>query len=383
MISKIQWSILNVFVSIIIIHEHCIKLFEHVRHFRHHLININQKIIFKQKCLKFFQSFEKMIEKFFASSKIKKMHERMFQKITYTRQIIFQIIVFEKIASKKTKNLLNKFFKKFENFEIFELKIVIKHFFKFVNERYKKMKIKNIFKKINCNVNKNSNIQMFSTNTNTSFDSWTFKTIIFRHLRNDDVLISIRKNENKTLFNRITKWFKMFEFEIKMQNEIFEILMHVVKIKNFQLKNDKIVDVVQIFVVQNATKFEHFQNHKNIIYIAWLKKFQKKIIDQTNLIIEFVFFFQTNETIRKKLILNEKTHTCEKLIRNMKIKQCYNCWNYDHIENQCRSNIKCNNCANIEHKTNVCTLFKSKTKCIQCSKNHNFTNNYYAIKKKK
>lgn len=125
---------MNVFVSTNIIHEHCNKLFEHVRYFRHHLNNINQKAIFKQKCLKFFQLFEKIIEKFFALSKIKKMHERMFQKIMYIRQIIFQIIVIEKIALKKTKNLLNKFFKKFKDFKIFELKIIVKHFFKFVNK---------------------------------------------------------------------------------------------------------------------------------------------------------------------------------------------------------------------------------------------------------
>ena len=79
-----------------------------------------------------------------------------------------------------------------------------------------------------------------------------------------------------------------------------------------------------------------------------------------------------------------KHHSCFKFYHNMKIKQCFNCFFYEHIEIQCFSHtIKCERCADLNHNWKNCLMFKLKTKCISCENVHNSVNKNCIIKRKK
>ena len=149
-----------------------------------------------------------------------------------------------------------------------------------------------------------------------------------------------------------------------------------------QIKNtNKITRIIETLTAENSVRLKHFRNFKDIKWIEWLKKSEKN--KQTSLILELTISKQTNEIIRKNIIWSEKTHACEKKYRNASVKQCFNCWAYDHTEIQCHSIIKCDFCAKSDHKTKKCSMSKTKIICINCENNHIFMIKQCMIKKKK
>ena len=201
-------------------------------------------------------------------------------------------------------------------------------------------------------------------------------------MRSDDVIISVRKNENKMFFSRFIKWIQMFDINAKVHIKIFEILMHSIWVKSMQIKNtNKITRIIETLTAKNSVRLKHFKDFKDIKWIEWFKKSEKN--KQTSLILELITSKQTNEIIRKNIIWNEKTHACERKYRNASIKQCFNCWVYDHTKIQCHSIIKCDFCAKSDHKTKKCSMSKTKIICINCENNHIFMIKQCMIRKKK
>ena len=77
--------------------EHCIEFFEHTRIFRRHFNETNQKIIFKQICIDFFDALKIMIVKLYIDSKIKKIESRLRNEIQNMHDDLIQKFIFETI----------------------------------------------------------------------------------------------------------------------------------------------------------------------------------------------------------------------------------------------------------------------------------------------
>ena len=112
------------------------------------------------------------------------------------------------------------------------------------------MQLSQIFKKINNHIKCDFDIfkiQKFFDNSNISNNLWIFKAIIFRHMRNNDMIILICKNEDKTFFNKFIKWIQMLNINAKVYIRIFEILMHSIWMKSMQIKNtNKITRIIEV-----------------------------------------------------------------------------------------------------------------------------------------
>ena len=79
-----------------------------------------------------------------------------------------------------------------------------------------------------------------------------------------------------------------------------------------------------------------------------------------------------------------KHHSCFKFYYNIKIKQYFNCFFYEHIEIQCFSHtIKYKRYANSDHNWKNCLIFKLKIKCIFCKNIHSSVNQNCTIRHKK
>jgi hypothetical protein len=100
-------------------------------------------------------------------------------------------------------------------------------------------------------------------------------------------------------------------------------------------------------------------------------------------VLKFIFVETINAVIQWHFVWNDEIHTCEKFFRNCKIKQCYNCWRYDHIENQCFSISKYDWCDKSNHQKNVCQMFIIKTKCAMCEEFHDARNKNCCIRQQK
>ncbi|WP_375449373.1 hypothetical protein, partial [uncultured Nostoc sp.] len=99
------------------------------------------------------------------------------------------------------------------------------------------------------------------------------RAVAFKHLRSGDVTISVRKDEDKTLLSRSTKWIKMFGPEARVQVETYGVNMHSVRIKNLQLGDaDKQLCAAQALVAANVSRLEELKSHESIKFIGWIKK---------------------------------------------------------------------------------------------------------------
>lgn len=128
-------------------------------------------------------------------------------------------------------------------------------------------------------------------------------------------------------------------------------------------------------IVNNVSCISEFKVEKNALstnfYIKWLKKLISLKFQRTfTLILRFTFLKAINVVINRFLIWEEQVHVCERLFRNKNVKQCFNCWAYKHIENQCLVVTKCDRCENVKHEKNICSISKTSFRCAICENFH-------------
>jgi hypothetical protein len=112
--------------------------------------------------------------------------------------------------------------------------------------------------------------------------------------------------------------------------------------------------------------------HSNlkIARVIWSKR--AKIISSKkyfSLIIK-VYSAATINRLMKEELLNEYSHrTCEYFDKNCRLKQCFNCQRYDHIEKSCKYERRCAACAS-SHNDSTYTMSIERRRCVNCDENH-------------
>ncbi len=76
-----------------------------------------------------------------------------------------------------------------------------------------------------------------------------------------------------------------------------------------------------------------------------------------------------NRLIKEKLLDEYSHRTCEYFDKNCRLKQCFNCQRYDHIEKSCKYERRCAACAN-SHNDSTCTTSIERRRCVNCDENH-------------
>ncbi len=134
-----------------------------------------------------------------------------------------------------------------------------------------------------------------------------------------------------------------------MQLNIFEILTHSIKINILIFHDDRnMTIVIETLIDANTTRMLELIARK-IVYIKWLKKIVFDEEEQISVMLKLILIKTINAVIQRYLVWDKETHTCKRFFHNSKIKQCYNCWQYDHIENEYFSLSKCDWCEKSEH----------------------------------
>ncbi len=89
----------------------------------------------------------------------------------------------------------------------------------------------------------------------------------------------------------------------------------------------------------------------------------------SSLILKIYSSALTNRLIQKKLLDEYSHRTCEYFDKDCRLKQCFNCQCYEHINKSCKYNRRCAACAN-SHSESICNTSIEKRKCVNCEKNH-------------
>jgi hypothetical protein len=78
---------------------------------------------------------------------------------------------------------------------------------------------------------------------------------------------------------------------------------------------------------------------------------------------------QINHLIKNDLLHEYSQISCELFVNNCRIKQCFNCQRYDHINKICRHERRCSVCVE-SHNDSTCKISINKRKCVNCDDNH-------------
>ena len=80
---------------------------------------------------------------------------------------------------------------------------------------------------------------------------------------------------------------------------------------------------------------------------------------------------KVNEVKNNEIIMTNKMHTTKIYNRNYRIKQCFNCYKYEHLFTRCTNKINCEKCVH-NHETSMKNKSQSKclkshlNKCVNC-----------------
>ncbi len=146
-------------------------------------------------------------------------------------------------------------------------------------------------------------------------------------------------------------------------SRIFEILTHEVRVIDVQTSNQQ--KIIRRIEKQN----EILHSSLRIARVIWSRSVINEEKELSSLIVKIHSAEQINRLIRDDLLHEYSQIFCELFVNNCRIKQCFNCQRYDHINKICRHERRCSVCVE-SHNDSSCKISIDKRKCANCEDNH-------------
>jgi hypothetical protein len=186
---------------------------------------------------------------------------------------------------------------------------------------------------------------------------------LMRRLFNEDLKLLASSEEIRTRMKKNLTLMNDIILSTTTMKKTYVVLTHDVRLSSVNTFNQKAT--IEKIVKQNSTL------HKNldILRVAWTKKIINQRKKFFSLIIEIVNSKMTNRLIKEEL-LNEQTHlVCEYFEKKYRIKQCFKCQRYDHVNKTCKNSKKCEQCVQ-KHSTKDCRIAIDHRTCVNCENKH-------------
>jgi hypothetical protein len=146
-------------------------------------------------------------------------------------------------------------------------------------------------------------------------------------------------------------------------SRIFEILIHEMRMIDVQMSNQQ--KIIRRIERQN----EILHSSLRIARIIWSKNVINEKKNLSSLIVKIYSAEQINRLIKNDFLHEYSQISCELFVNNCRIKQCFNCQRYDHIDKICRHERRCSVCIE-SHNDSTCKISIDKRKCVNCENNH-------------
>ncbi len=184
-----------------------------------------------------------------------------------------------------------------------------------------------------------------------------------RRFFNENVKLITRskKIKNRLIINNFLM--KNVASSTYAMSRIFEILIHEMRMIDVQTNNQQ--KIIRRIEKQNET----LHSNLRIARVVWSKSVINEEKELSSLIVKIHSAEQINRLIRDDLLHEYSQIFCELFFNNCRIKQCFNCQRYDHIDKICRHERRCSVCVE-SHNDSTCKISIDKKKCVNCEDNH-------------
>ncbi len=184
-----------------------------------------------------------------------------------------------------------------------------------------------------------------------------------RRLFNENVKIITRSEKVKNRLTINNSLMKHVASSTYATLRTFEMLAHDVRVIDVQTINQQ--KIIQRIENQN----EILHSSLRIARVVWSKSAINEKKKLSSLIVKTHNAKQTNRLIKNDLLHEYSQISCELFVSNCRIKQCFNCQRYDHIDKICRHERRCSVCAK-SHDDSTCKVSINKRKCVNYENNH-------------
>ncbi len=197
-----------------------------------------------------------------------------------------------------------------------------------------------------------------------------------KRLFSDDLKLLARFEKTKERMKQNKKILHDITFSTTAMRCTYVVLAHNVRMSNVNTFNQQ--TIINQIVKQNS----NLHKDLNIIQIIWTKKIERLRKEHFSLIIELISFEMINKLIKNDLLNDYFHRVCEYLEKKCKIKQCFRCQKYDHVNKAWRNDEKCDFCA-CEHSSFECRTFNEHRRCANCVDKHSAWSFQCDVKTKK
>ncbi len=179
--------------------------------------------------------------------------------------------------------------------------------------------------------------------------------------KNVKLITRSKKIKNRLIINN--SLMKNVASSAYAMSRIFEILTHEVRVIDVQMSNQQ--KIIRRIEKQN----EILHSSLRIAKIIWSRSVINEEKKLSSLIVKIYSAEQINRLIKDDFLHEYSQISCELFVNNCRIKQCFNCQRYDHIDKICRHERRCSVCVE-SHNDLTCKILIDKKKCVNCENNH-------------
>ncbi len=184
-----------------------------------------------------------------------------------------------------------------------------------------------------------------------------------RRLLSDDLKLLARFEKTKERMKQDRKFLHDITSSTTAMRRTYVVLAHDVRMSNVNTFNQQ--TIINQIVKQNSSLHKDL----NIVRVIWTKKIKRLRKEHFSLIIELINSETTNKLIKDELLNDYFHRVCEYFEKKCRIKQCFWCQKYNHVNKVCRNDEKCDFCA-CEHFSFECRTFNEHRKCANCVDKH-------------
>jgi hypothetical protein len=184
-----------------------------------------------------------------------------------------------------------------------------------------------------------------------------------RRLFNENVKLMIKSKKIKNRLTINNSLIKNIVFSTYVVLRTFDVLMHNLRIIDVSTVNQQ--KIIRRIKKQNET----LHSRLRITLVIWSKSVNNNEKELFSLIVKIYNAKQINRLIKNDLLHEYSYVTCELFVNNSRIKQCFYCQRYDHINKICKYEKRCSICSTSYNKA-TCKISNAKKKCVNCEENH-------------